>query len=187
MGFLNEPHILSYLPHSGMLKLKFLLLLLLCLFLVNDSIAMSAVKQPPLQFELSQVVVSLRHQTSRGLPGGYEITINGNGDVLYVPQKKEPVSTGKKLTKDKHVELINEFYRIRFFDLPDSNLVEKQVVTLKNNKLATMATKMADVSSKKLCITISDYKKCVLRAEGKPGEMAGLMQKIKALAGIPLK
>ena len=59
--------------------------------------------------------------------------------------------------------------------------VKKQVVLKNNTTVATVVTKQVDVSSKKLCIQLRTYKKCVTIIDNQPVEAAELVTKIEGL------
>lgn len=137
---------------------------------------------PPLQYPLTQVAISILHQTSRGIPGGYEIAIHGNGNGFYLQNADaNPVKIELQISSDTLINLLNNFYLIHFFELADTYQVKKQVVIRDNTLIATTASKMADVSSKRLCIQLADYKKCVTIINGQPAEAAQLITKIEKL------
>jgi hypothetical protein len=82
------------------------------------------------------------------------------------------------------MELINRFYQIHFFELTDS-YTEKYMVILKDKStVATIATKMADSGSTRLCIQLADYKKCVTIVNNRPEGAADI---VKTMGDLLLK
>ncbi len=151
-------------------------------FMTGNSMAISGQTKPPLQYELSQVTISIRHQTSRGIPGGYELTIRGDGNGSYLQEKAgKPIKTDLQLSTEQLLEIINGFYHIHFFDLADRYSVRKQVVLKNKTTLATLATKMVDMDGTKLCIQLADYKKCVTIIDNQPSEADQLVKTIEDL------
>lgn len=133
---------------------------------------------PPLQYPLAQVAITVLHQTSRGIPGGYEIAIQGGGNGFYL---QNALKTEQQISSRTLIDLLNDFYRIHFFELADTYQVEKQVLLRDNTLVTTSAMKMADISSKKLCIQLADYQKCVTIVNDQPAEAAQLITKIERL------
>ncbi len=140
--------------------------------------ASPARNEPPRQYPLEQVRISLLHQTSRQLPGGYEITITGDGKAAYVSKEERKALT---LQDETLMELLNDFYRIHFFELQDTYTVKKQVSLLDNRLVSTFGHHIVDMGGKRLCIELADYKKCVTIVAGQPPEAERLAAKIRAL------
>ena len=140
---------------------------------------LSANSDLPTQYPLKEVLISILHQTSRGIPGGYQITISGDGSSSYSlnGEAQQALSVDKKIL----MELVNSFYQIHFFELVDTYSVKKQVVLKDGATVATVAKKMVDISSKRLCIQLADFEKCVTIIDEQPAEAAQLVKKIEAL------
>jgi hypothetical protein len=141
--------------------------------------------KPPLQYQLSEVTISVLHQTGHGIPGGYELTIRGDGSgSLHQIKNDKPIETNTLLSTEQLMELINRFYQIHFFELTDS-YTEKYMVILKDKStVATIATKMADSGSTRLCIQLADYKKCVTIVNNRPEGAADI---VKTMGDLLLK
>jgi hypothetical protein len=158
------------------------LLLTGVVLLVNTAIASQVPSQPPLQYQLYQVRFSVLHQTGRGIPGGYAITIDGDGNGAYVENgTEEPKVIERKISQALLMELVNSFYEIHFFELQDTYAVKKQVLLKDHSTVATFVTKRVDIASTKLCVQLADYRKCVTIVDGQPVEAAQLAKKINAL------
>ncbi|WP_026602661.1 hypothetical protein [Methylomonas sp. 11b] len=141
----------------------------------DETLARSA---PPTQYPLAQVAISILHQTGHGIPGGYEIAIQGDGNGFYL---QNALKTELHISSVTLIDMLNDFYRIHFFELADTYQVKKQVLLRDNFLVATTAMKMADTSSKKLCIQLADYQKCVTIVNDQPAEAAQLITKIEKL------
>jgi hypothetical protein len=142
--------------------------------------APSQPEKPPLQYQLSEVTISVLHQTGHGMPGGYELTIKGSGSVSHLQTKDDkPIETNLQLSTEQLMELINRFYQIHFFELADTYSVTKEVVLKDKSTVATIATKMADSGSTRLCIQLADYKKCVTIVNNRPEGAADIVKTIE--------
>jgi len=164
--------------------LKLSLLFLGISFMTNNAQATDA-PGPPLQYPLTQTSILVLHQTGQGISGGYEISINGNGNATYVSNDppQTTIST-RSISNQSLTELINAFYQIHFFELADTYSVKKQVILQDNGTLATVARKILDTASHKLCIKIADYQKCVTVIDNQPAAAAQLVKKIEAMFPI---
>ncbi|MCK9606104.1 MAG: hypothetical protein M0R33_06585 [Methylomonas sp.] len=140
-----------------------------------------ATPRPPEQYRLADVSITIRHQTSRGIPGGYQIALHGDGTAYLQNTDANPVKTELHNSTAAIIELLNDFYRIHFFDLADTYAKKKQVLLRDDGLVATTVMKMADVDSKKLCVQLADYQKCVTIINNEPAEASQLIAKIEKL------
>jgi hypothetical protein len=53
------------------------------------------------------------HQPGAGIPGGYQITISGDGYSFYSQNSK--VKQAFTVLNETLLELVNDFYKIHFF------------------------------------------------------------------------
>lgn len=137
---------------------------------------------PPLQYQLSQVTISVLHQTGHGLPGGYEITVNGDGKGVYLEKNGDkPVKSTMQISTEQLMELVNSFYQAHFFELADSYSVKMQVMLRDDGSVATLGTKLVDMGGTKACIQLADYKKCVTIVDNQPGAAVQIVGAIKGL------
>ncbi|MEQ1619984.1 MAG: hypothetical protein ABL919_01165 [Methylococcales bacterium] len=142
----------------------------------NDLLA-----NPPLpsQYPLNKIKISILHKTPPGIPGGYQITINGSGNSFYIQDSQEKQALN--VSKETLLELVNDFYTIHFFELPDTYAVKKQVILKNNATLATVVTKLTKQSNKMMCIQLRSFKKCLTIVDNQPNEAAQLVNKIEGL------
>ncbi len=162
---------------------RFVVLSLLAVSLIsmaNNTMASSAQTEPPLQYQLSQVTITIRHQTSRNIPGGYELSVSGDGTGSYLQNKSgKPETTYLQVSKEQLLELINTFYQIHFFELADTYSVRKQVILRDGSTVATGFRKLVDMGGTKVCIRIADYNKCITVVENQPSAVAQLVKTIE--------
>lgn len=160
-----------------MTKFAICFLIMLGMILIsNDLLA-----NPPLpsQYPLNKIKISILHKTPPGIPGGYQITINGSGNSFYSQNSHEKQAF--TVPKETLLELVNDFYTIHFFELEDTYTVKKQVRLKDKTTVATVVTKLTNISSKKMCIQLRSFKKCVTIADNQPSEAAQLANKIEGL------
>lgn len=138
---------------------------------------LSANTDVPLQFAVQDISISLLHQSGHDISGGYQITLNGNGNSFYSRNNaaKKPISIDDKTL----LEFVNDFYLGHFFELADTYTVKKHLLLKDNAMVATVATKMLDMDSKQLCIQLAAYKKCITIMNHQPLVASNLADKIE--------
>ncbi len=150
------------------------------ILMANNTMAASGQKGPPLQYQLSQVTITIRHQTSRNIPGGYELSVSGDGAGSYLQNKSgRPETINLQISKEQLLELINTFYQIHFFELADTYSVRKQVALRDGSTVVTGFMKIVDMGGTKVCIRIADYNKCITVVDNQPSAVAQLVKTIK--------
>ena len=158
------------------------LLVLGLTLIAGNAMADSGQTKPPLQYELSQVTISIRHQTSRGIPGGYEIMVSGDGAGSYVQNKAgKSATTNLRVSKEQLLELINAFYKIHFFELADTYSVRRRVILRDGSTVVTGLRKLVDMGGTKVCIRIADYNKCITVVDNQPVAVANLVKTIETM------
>lgn len=140
---------------------------------------LSANPELPLTYLLKEVTISILHQTSHGIQGGYQTTLSGDGNSFFSRngETQQPLTI---VNKDL-LELVNGFYQIHFFELADTYSVKKQVLLKDDGTVATVATKLLDTANHKVCIQLADYQKCVTVINNQPAEVTHLIKKIESL------
>jgi hypothetical protein len=161
--------------------------LVLCLAtIVSNAMANSDQTGPPSRYPLAQVSISVLRQAGRGTAEDYRITIGGDGSGTCVRSKDgRSVQTDIRRSKEDLIALLNDFYAIRFFELPDNYSVNKRVLLRDNTIVATVARKRLDMGTTRACVQLGDYKKCVTIVGDEPADAAQLVKTIEALFLIP--
>lgn len=133
----------------------------------------------PLTYALKDITISILHQTAHGIPGGYQVTLNGNGNSFYSlnGETQQPLAVDNKAL----LELVNGFYQIHFFELADTYSIKKQVLLKDDTTVVSVAGKILDSANHKVCIHLADYQKCITVINNQPAEVAQLVKKIEAL------
>lgn len=159
--------------------LRFFLFSLLLSPLICVSASPENRLSPPSSYQIDQVNISLSHQTGHRLPGSYQINISGTLDAMKVVDQnlKEEV----KLSESVFIELLNEFYQIHFFEFNDTYTVQTSVALLDEGKIETFKRKTMDMDSQRMCLSITDYKKCVTIMGSQPSDLKELVKKIEML------
>ena len=133
----------------------------------------------PAQYLLKKVLITLSSQPGKDNPENYQVAISGNGDSFFSQNNKpkQPLS----ITSDTVLELLNDFYAIHFFEIADTFTVKKQVMLKDNKIVTTVVKKESDMNSKRICIQLRSYKKCVTVVDNQPLAVAQIVSKIEIL------
>lgn len=76
------------------------------------------------------------------------------------------------------LKLVNELYKMRFFELPSDYIAEYSIVQKDDGTLVTMISSTDDEPSTSVCIQIKEYKKCIIYGRKGPRELANLVDRI---------
>ena len=133
----------------------------------------------PVKYQLKDVRISILHQTGHRIPGSYQINISGEGRASYTIDKKQ--TTNIILPNKTLIELLNDFYRIHFFELQDTYTIKRQIALVDDHSISTFSSRLVDMSSKRLCITLADYKKCVTIIDQQPIVANQLVDRIERI------
>jgi hypothetical protein len=133
----------------------------------------------PAQYPLKKVLITLSSQPGKDNSENYQVAISGNGDSFFSQNNKpkQPLS----ITSDTVLELLNDFYAIHFFEIADTFTVKKQVMLKDNKIVTTVVKKESDMNSKRICIQLRSYKKCVTVVDNQPLAVAQIVSKIEIL------
>jgi hypothetical protein len=159
--------------------MKFTLLVFTLLITSLVSNTLLAGSHLPAQYPLKKVLITLSSQSGKDNPENYQVAISGNGDSFFSQNNKpkQPLS----ITSDKVLELLNDFYAIHFFEIADTFTVKKQVMLKDNKIVTTVVKKESDMNSKRICIQLRSYKKCVRVVDNQPLAVAQIVSKIETL------
>jgi hypothetical protein len=159
--------------------MKFTLLVFTLLITSLVSNTLLAGSHLPAQYPLKKVLITLSSQSGKDNPENYQVAISGNGDSFFSQnnEPKQPLS----ITSDKVLELLNDFYAIHFFEIADTFTVKKQVMLKDNKIVTTVVKKESDMNSKRICIQLRSYKKCVRVVDNQPLAVAQIVSKIETL------
>ena len=159
--------------------MKFTLLVFTLLITSLMSNTLLAGSHLPAQYPLKKVLITLSSQPGKDNPENYQVAISGNGDSFFSQNNKpkQPLS----ITSDKVLELLNDFYAIHFFEIADTFTVKKQVMLKDNKIVTTVVKKESDMNSKRICIQLRSYKKCVTVLDNQPLAVAQIVSKIETL------
>ena len=134
----------------------------------------------PTQFPIKKVILTVSSQPNNKNTMGDHISLNGNGNSFFSKNnEKQPLN----VTNDTLIELLNDFYTVHFFEISDTFHVKKKVVLKDNETVTTIVNKDSVIDSKKVCVQLRSYKKCLSVIDNQPLGVSQIVNKIEALIG----
>ena len=129
---------------------------------------------PPLNYHIDNVSIHLTRQPVR-TDSIQSVSLSGNGNAT--------IERGGNFARFAYptgdlLNLLNEFYRIRFFDLPVKYTTRYFVFLKDDGTVAMSALRMSDAASTRLCVVIEEYEKCVTFGRDGPFELESLAKRI---------
>ncbi len=153
---------------------------LLGVFFSNAVMAKPYSSVLPTQFPIKKVIITISSQSNNKNTVGYHISLNGNGNSFFSKNnEKQPLN----VTNDTLIELLNDFYTVHFFEISDTFHVKKKVVLKDNETVTTIVNKDSVIDSKKVCVQLRSYKKCLSVIDNQPLGVSQIVNKIEALIG----
>jgi len=134
----------------------------------------------PTQFPLKKIQITVSSQSIKENAERYQISLNGNGNSYFIKNnQQQPL----KVTNDTLIELLNDFYAVHFFETSDTFNVKKKVVLKDNQTVTTIVNKEPVLDSKKVCVQLRAYKKCLSVIDNQPLGVSQIVNKIETLVG----
>lgn len=130
---------------------------------------------PPPHYRLDEVRITLQHQPGRGPFPLQRLTLPGNGNATL---ERAGTRHSFQYGSGAMMRLLNELYRMRFFDLPEDCTARPSVFLKDDGTVATSTLKLADAPSTKVCFATGGYRKCVTYAQGNLAELDQIVQRV---------
>ena len=164
------------------MKIKLLLLsTILGVFLNNTVMAKPYSSVLPTQFPVKKVEITVSTPANNKNAEIQHISLNGNGNSFFSKNnEKQPLN----VTNDSLIEILNDFYAVHFFEISDTFNVKKKLVLKDNQTVTTSVSKEPAIDSKKVCIQLRSYKKCLSVIDNQPLGVSHIINKIEALTGV---
>lgn len=133
----------------------------------------------PQTYRLEEVSVRLTRQPGRPNFPLQRISLTGKGSATL---ERDGQSQPFHYTAQDLLDVLNELYRIRFFDLA-KNYSTRHSVSLKDDgTVITGHLRLQDASSTTVCFAVAAYEKCVTYTTEGPYELEKLTQRVFAQA-----
>lgn len=130
---------------------------------------------PPLTYRIDEVSVRLtRHPGNPALPIR-RVILSGAGDATREHGGK---SVRFPYGSKDLLALLNELYKIRFFDLPTQYNTQYSVFLKDDGTVRTAALRMPDSGSTSICFAVTGYEKCVTYGRDGPLELEIIAKQI---------
>jgi hypothetical protein len=130
---------------------------------------------PPSGYHIDNVSIRLVLHPGRGGKAIRSLSMSGNGDATV---KRDGKLVQFSYPRDFFLNLLNEFYRIRFFDLPETYTTRYSIFLKDDGTVAMSALQMPDVPSTRVCVVIDEYEKCVTFGRDGPFELKSITKKL---------
>ncbi len=139
---------------------------------------------PPLTYRIDDVHIRLtRHPGNAAFPV-QRVSLSGSGSAtLEQDGKIMPFTYQVK----KLLALMNEFYRIRFFDMPDDYTNRYSVFLKDGGTIETAALHLLDAGGMRICFTAASYEKCVNYGDEGPSGLEDIARRIFFEADVLVK
>ena len=136
---------------------------------------------PPLTYPVDDVHIRLtRHPGNTAFPV-QRVSLSGSGKaILERDGKIMPFTYPVK----KLLALMNEFYRIRFFHMPDDYTNRYSVFLKDGGMVQTGALHTLDTGGMRICFTAASYEKCVNYGDEGPSELKDIARRIFSGADV---
>jgi len=133
----------------------------------------------PGSYNLDNVSITLERTECFGPCPVYRVTVSGHGDVLYEGLKfVDAIGIHQStIAVDDVVGLLNEFLRVRFFDVLDK-YEGQQFVQLEGDRLIMYRQTVSCHSSTILTLRLGDHEKSVVLYDNYPSDLKSLAETV---------
>ncbi|SES66331.1 hypothetical protein SAMN05216412_101141 [Nitrosospira multiformis] len=130
---------------------------------------------PPLTYPIQEVDLHLIRQAGNAAFPVQRISLSGKESATF--------ERGDKLLQVFYptsalVALLNELYRIRFFEFPSQYTPRYSVFLKDDGMIATSALRMMDTGSTRICFAVTGYEKCVTYGRDGPHDLENIVNRV---------
>ncbi|HKX53415.1 MAG TPA: hypothetical protein VJM47_06395 [Nitrosospira sp.] len=130
---------------------------------------------PPLAYPLQEVNLHLTRQPGNAAFPVWRVSLLGKGTAIF--------ERGDELLQVAYpiaelIDLLNELYRIRFFDLPSQYTRRYSIFLKGDGTVATSALRMMDAASTRICFAVTGYEKCVTFGRDGPHDLENIVNRV---------
>ncbi len=130
---------------------------------------------PPLTYRFDEVSIQMMRQSGNATVPNRHATLSGTGSASL---ERDGRTLPFRYAPEALLKLLNELYKIHFFDLP-TNATARHSVSLKaDGTVVTSVLRMSDRSSTRVCFALPSYEKCVTYSGDSPRELADIAQRV---------
>lgn len=130
---------------------------------------------PPLTYGIDEVSLRVtRHPGNPAFPVT-RVTLSGTGSAEL--RREDELAQFPYAVKDL-LAILDELYRIRFFELPLKYTTRYSVFLKEDGTVGTSALRMSDAGSTSICFAVPQYEKCVTYGRDGPLELENIAKRI---------
>lgn len=130
---------------------------------------------PPAAYPIQEVNLHLTRQPGKAAFPVRRISLSGKGTAAF-EQGEEFLQVS--YSTSALVALLNELYRIRFFELPSQYTARYSVFLKDDGMIATSALRMMDAGSTRICFAVTGYEKCVTYGRDGPYDLENIVNRV---------
>ena len=134
---------------------------------------------PPKTYRLDEVSVRLTRHPGRPNFPVRRLSLSGKGTATLERDKQ---SQSFQYPTKELMALLNDLYRIRFFDMPKDLTTRYSAFYKDDGTVATSMLRLSDAPSTSVCFAVAAYEKCVTYTTDGPYELEKLTQRLFAEA-----
>jgi hypothetical protein len=151
----------------------------------SDEVSPRDPRWPPAKYKLGELSITLERTECFGTCPVYSVTIRGDGAVIYRGDKCVAVAGKERyqVSRDKVLELLNEFYARRFFDLKETYFIGNTTRVLEDSNVQELLVLTSDVPSAVLTFKVTGYVKRVAWCCQAPADLDALAQEVDSVGG----
>ena len=136
---------------------------------------------PPLTYRIDDVHIRMtRHPGNAAFPV-QRVSLPGSGSATLE-------RGGKIMPFTYHVKkllvLMNDLYRIRFFDMPDDYTNRYSVFLKDGGTVETSALHMLDAGGMRICFAVARFEKCINYGDEGPSELEDIARRVFSEADV---
>ena len=162
---------------------------LLCIFLTIAFIIVGSneqeLKQPPEEYFLNDVTISLERTACFGTCPDYSLMIRGDGSVIYEGRQfvKIKGQEKKQISTDDVVKLLRKFYEIDFFSFNAEYKEERDISVKPDGRIQEVTMMVTDQPTTHVHLRIDYYQKSVEDYYNAPDSLRQLEKMIDDVSG----
>ena len=130
---------------------------------------------PPLAYPIQEVKLHLTRQPGKAAFPVRRVSLSGKGMATF---ERGEEFLQVSYSTSALVALLNELYRIRFFELPSQYTARYSVFLKDDGMIATSALRMMDAGSTRICFAVTGYEKCVTYGRDGPYDLENIVNRV---------
>ena len=123
---------------------------------------------PPAQYRIDDVTVRVLRQPGMRKVPLQRVTLPGSGDATL---ERDGAVLPFSYPQQKLLGVLDELYRIRFFEMPVSYTPRRSAVLRDDGTVLMQVQRMHDAPSTSVCVAIGSFEKCVTYGADAPVEL----------------